>query len=75
MTASRDRAKGHVTADVERVAYSVREFAAAVGVSMDSVYAAIHRKELAAFRFASEYRIPASEMARLLTEAQGRVSA
>jgi len=75
MTAARDRAKGNVHAPgVERQAYSVREFAAAVGISIDSVYRCMKRGELKSFKIASEYRIPASEITRLLAEAEGQVA-
>lgn len=60
---------------VERVAYSVREFAAAVGISIDSTYRCIHSGELASFKIASEFRIPATEVQRLLAEAEAQVSA
>jgi excisionase family DNA binding protein len=69
------RAKGKIQADVTRNAWSVREFAATLGVSYHTVLRAVHRGELASTRFPAgvgEYRIPNSELTRLLAEANER---
>jgi excisionase family DNA binding protein len=76
MTAS--RSKGRINADVPRNAWSIREFAATLGVSYYTVLRAVRRGEIASFRFPAEvgeYRIPNSELERLLSEAYARRSA
>jgi excisionase family DNA binding protein len=75
MTAARDRAKGNVKADVPRVAWSVREFAAATGISIDTTYRLLDRGEVGWFQLGGEKRIPNTELERLLAEAEGRRSA
>lgn len=69
------RAKGKVQADVPRNAWSVREFAATLGVNVHTVYRLIKDNKLASFPFGGELRIPNSELERLMAEAYERVSA
>lgn len=66
------RAKGQVKADVPRVFWSVREFAAATGCALDTIYRRMHRGELAWTWVGGEKRIPDSEMKRLVDEAMAR---
>jgi excisionase family DNA binding protein len=73
MTAS--RAKGKVQADVPRNAWSVKEFAATLGVNVHTVYRMCDRGDLAWFLFGGEKRIPNSELERLMAEAYERRSA
>lgn len=73
MTAS--RAKGQVQADVPRTFWSVKEFAATLGVNVNTVYRLITDDKLAWTWVGGEKRIPNSELERLLSEAYGRVSA
>lgn len=73
MTAS--RAKGKVQADVPRLWWSVREFAAAFGVNVNTVYRLLDREELAWTWVGGEKRIPTSELDRLMAEAMDRRSA
>lgn len=72
---SAPRAKGQVQADVPRNFWSVKEFAATLGVSLDTVYRMIARRELACVQIAGEKRVPHSELERLLAEAYEAVSA
>lgn len=69
------RAKGVAKADVPRLFWSVREFATATGLSVDSVYRLMHSGELAHTTSLGEYRIPHSEIERLTAEAQERRTA
>lgn len=71
------RAKANVvTADVPRNAWSVREFAATLGVNVHTIYRLIKHGQLAWFPVGGEKRIPNSELDRLLAEAyERRVSA
>lgn len=69
------RAKGKVAADVPRHFWSVREFAATTGVSLDTVYRLIRGGQLACTHIGGEKRIPNSELERLLSEAYERRSA
>ena len=50
----------------ERLAYTVREAAAALGVGRDAVYNAINRGELRAVRFGGTTLVPRVELERLL---------
>lgn len=72
MTASRDRARDRIHADVPRVAWSVKEFAVAMGVSLDTVYREIKADRLEWFKLGGEYRIPDTERERLLAEAAAK---
>lgn len=60
--------------DVPRLAWSVAELAAALGVSTDTVHRRCDAGELAWFWFGKEKRIPNSELERLFAEAAGRRS-
>lgn len=75
MTAARDRAKGNVQADVPRTFWSVREFAATTGISIDTTYRLIKRRQLKCVQLGREKRIPNTELERLLSEAEAQVSA
>jgi excisionase family DNA binding protein len=66
------RAKGKVQADVPRTFWSVKEFAAALGVSLDTVYRMTRTGELAFTWVGGEKRIPNTELERLLAEAHQR---
>jgi len=68
------QAKGKVQADVQREAWSVREFACALGANVHTIYRMCNRGELAWFQLAGEKRIPNSELERLMAEAYGRVA-
>lgn len=73
MSDSRLRAKAAPkAAGVPRLFWSVREFAEATGLAVDTVYRLIARGELAAVRL-GELRIPNSEIERLISEACGAV--
>lgn len=69
------RAKGHVEANVPRMWWSVKEFAAATGVALDTVYRWTNRGQIEWTWLGGEKRIPNSEMERLLTEAKQRRTA
>lgn len=73
MTSS--RAKGQVQADVPRLWWSAKEFAAATGCALDTVYRWMKNSTLAWTYIGSEKRIPNSELERLLAEAQARKTA
>lgn len=66
--------KGHVEADVPRAFYTVREFAAAACLAVDTVYRLMKRDKLAWVRIGGEKRIPVTEVQRLTDEAMGRVA-
>lgn len=66
------RAKGKIDADVPRTFWSVREFAATLGVNQHTIYRACRRGEIAWVRVGGEKRIPNSELDRLLNEAYSR---
>lgn len=66
------RAKGNVEAAVPRLWWSVREFAAAFGVSLDTVYRMTRDHEIAWTWVGGEKRIPNSELERLMGEAMAR---
>jgi excisionase family DNA binding protein len=66
------RAKGNITANVPRIAWSVREFAAAIGVNYQTGLAMIHSGEVGHFKAGGEYRIPQAEIERLLSQASQR---
>lgn len=63
------RAKGNIQADVPRIAWTVREFAAAIGVNYQTALAMVHDGTVGHFKAGGEYRIPHSEIERLLSEA------
>ena len=67
-----NRAKGNIDADVPRLAWSVREFAAAMGINYQTALGMIHDGTLGYFKAGAEYRIPNSEVERLLQEASNR---
>lgn len=69
------RNKGQVQADVPRNFWSVREFAATLGVSLDTVYRLIKDNKLACVQIAGEKRVPHRELERLMAEAYEQVSA
>ena len=69
------RAKTAPKADVPRLFWSVREFAGALGLNVETVYRLIARHELAAVKVGGEHRIPNSEIERLTDEAQAARSA
>lgn len=60
------RAKGNITADVPRLAWTVREFAAAIGVNYQTALRMIHDGQVGHFKAGGEYRIPQAEIERLL---------
>lgn len=64
-----DRAKGNITADVPRLAWTVREFAAAIGVNYQTALRMVHSGQVGHFKAGGEYRIPNVEIERLLTGA------
>jgi excisionase family DNA binding protein len=72
---SSTRAKGHVEADVPRLWWSVKEFAAATGVALDTVYRWTKNGKVAWTWLGGEKRIPNSEMERLFAEAEQRRTA
>jgi excisionase family DNA binding protein len=74
MTAAADRAKGKVKADVPRTFWSVREFAATTGISIDTCYRLLQRGEVRWVQLGGEKRIPNSELERLLAEAAAQVA-
>jgi excisionase family DNA binding protein len=63
------RAKGNITADVPRLAWTVREFAAAIGVNYQTALHMVHSGQVGHFKAGGEYRIPNQELERLMTEA------
>jgi excisionase family DNA binding protein len=63
------RAKGNITADVPRLAWTVREFAAAIGVNYQTALRMVHSGQVGHFKAGGEYRIPNQELERLVTEA------
>lgn len=69
------RAKGEVQADVPRNAWSVREFAAALGVNKHTIYRACNRGEIAWVQVGGEKRIPNAELERMVAEAYKQASA
>lgn len=69
------RAKGQVQADVPRLWWSAREFAAATGCAIDTVYRLMRKGGLAWEWIGGEKRIPNSEMERLLSGAEARRTA
>jgi excisionase family DNA binding protein len=69
------RAKGNIPADVPRIAYSVTEFAAGIGVNYQTALRMVHRGEVGHFLAGSEFRIPVSEVKRLIDEANERRTA
>lgn len=73
MSDQRMRAKGAVKADVPRVFYSVREFAQAAGLAVDTVYRMIARGELGSIPLGGEHRIPVREVDRLIEAALAAV--
>lgn len=60
------RAKGNVTAGVPRLAWTVRELAAALRVNYQTALRMIHNKQVTAFTVGGEYRIGVFEIARLI---------
>jgi excisionase family DNA binding protein len=59
---------------VERLALSVSEAAAALGVSKDAIYDAVRCHELPAIRIRRRILIPLSALQHLLAEKKGRMS-
>lgn len=57
-------------AGVDRAFWSVKEFAELVGVGKHVIYRAIDRHEIACVKVGAAKRIPDSERARLLAEAE-----
>jgi excisionase family DNA binding protein len=74
MTAARTKAE-IAAAGIDRVALSIREFAAALGVNYHTIRRMCNRGELACTRIGSEMRIPKTELERLLADAFERRSA
>lgn len=64
-----NRAKGNIKADVPRLAWTVREFAAAINVNYQTALAMIHTGQVGHFKAGGEYRIPHAEVERLLADA------
>jgi excisionase family DNA binding protein len=64
-----DRAKGNITADVPRLAWTVREFAAAIGVNYQTALRMVHNGQVGHFKAGGEYRIPNQDLERLVTVA------
>jgi excisionase family DNA binding protein len=64
-----NRAKGNIAADVPRLAWTVREFAAAIGVNYQTALRMIHSGQVGHFKAGGEYRIPDQEIQRLLAAA------
>jgi len=58
--------KGDTVPGVERSAWSIKEFAATLGVNYNTVRRMVAREELRAVLVGGEYRIPDSELKRLL---------
>lgn len=69
MSAPDRRAKGVPKANVQRLFWSVPEFATAMGLANDTVYRMVKAGELAHIRL-GEIRIPNSEIERLIAEAE-----
>jgi len=66
---SSSRAKGNINADVPRLAWTVREFASAIGVNYQTALRMIHSGQVGHFKAGGEYRIPNVEVERLVAEA------
>ncbi|HET9142450.1 helix-turn-helix domain-containing protein [Actinophytocola sp.] len=64
-----NRAKGNIQADVPRLAWTVREFAAAIGVNYQTALRMVHQGKVGHFKAGGEFRIPHKEIERLLAEA------
>jgi excisionase family DNA binding protein len=60
------RAKGTINAAVPRLAWTVREFAAAIGINYQTALRMIHSGQVGHFKAGGEYRIPDAEVERLL---------
>lgn len=69
------RAKGIAKADVPRLFWSVREFATATGISLDTAYRRLAAGEIAYTDELGEKRIPNSEIERLTADAMQRRTA
>jgi excisionase family DNA binding protein len=67
-----NRAKGNIKANAHRIAWSVREFAATIGVNYQTALAMVHNGDVGYFKAGGEYRIPQPEIDRLLSEASAR---
>lgn len=67
--------KGAVQADVPREFYTIREFASATCLAVDTVYRMRTRGDLAAVRLGGEWRIPREEIDRLKAAALAQVGA
>ena len=63
--------KQSTTADQDRLAYSMREAAASLGICERSVWQAIKDGRLKAARLGRSVRIPADELDRFVREAMG----
>lgn len=69
------RAKGNIQADVPRIAYTVTEFAAGIGVNYQTALRMVHSGDVGHFPVGGEYRIPVAEVERLINEALDRRTA
>lgn len=58
--------KGESLPDVPRSAWSIKELAATLGVNYFTVRRMVADREVKSFRVGGEYRIPDSELQRLL---------
>jgi excisionase family DNA binding protein len=70
-----DRTKFAVMADVPRIAWTVREFAASIGVNYETALAMVHDATVGHFKVGCEYRIPHDEVVRLVDEARKQAAA
>lgn len=53
-----------------RAAYSVKEFAALLGVHLNTIYREVQSGAIASVRIGGEYRIPHAELERLLASGE-----
>ena len=58
--------KGETVPGVQRSAWSIRECAATLGVSYNTVYIMVQNRSLRAVKIRGEWRIPDSALQRLL---------
>lgn len=70
-----DRTKSAVVPGVERIAWTVRELAASIGVNYETGLAMVHDGTVGHFMVGCEYRIPHDEIQRLMDEARERARA
>jgi hypothetical protein len=67
MTARNRVRKGDALPGVPRSAWSIKEFAATLGIGYYTAYRMVTRQEVKSFRVLGEIRVPDSELQRLLS--------